>query len=100
MTGILLGHDTHGDAVESARQLRSMATPACKLLRECVEHQGVKRKSLSAAARALEDAGFIFIRDIGSIWEERFSLTPSLVGEEALDLYERLNAPESMRGET
>ena len=90
MIGMLLGHDTYDHAVESAHQLRGFSAPARKLLQECVMHQGVKRKSLSAAARALEDAGFIFIRDVGSIWEEQFSLSPSLAGEDALEVYEHL----------
>lgn len=83
---VLLGHETLDDAIDSARKLKSLGGAARKLLSECVEHSGVNRKSLSATARALETAGFLFIRDDSSLWTADFHLSPSLTGEEALQI--------------
>lgn len=82
----LIAHDTMEQARESANVLKGLGAPARKLMAECVETSGVKRKQLSAAARALENAGFLFVRDTGNIWEAQFALTPSLAGEEALQV--------------
>jgi hypothetical protein len=83
---LLVAHDSMEHAQESANALAAMGVHARKLLAECVEHTGVKRKHLSAAAMALETAGFLFVRDTGNIWEAQFELMPSLAGEEALEI--------------
>jgi hypothetical protein len=44
------------------------------------------RKRLSKAAHDLESAGLLFVRDIGDVWEPVFQLTPTLAGEEALQV--------------
>lgn len=89
---ILLAHDSEEDARASAEQLRQLGGHAKKLLAECVKDQELERKSLSATARALNDAGFIFVRDLSSYFEGRFVISPSLAGEEALEMLEKLEA--------
>ena len=81
---VLIGHESIQEAEESAQVLSRLGARSYKLLADCVESTGVKRKELSAAAKALEDAGFLFVRDIGNIWDSEFQLLPTLAGEEAL----------------
>lgn len=83
---LLIVHETEIQAKESASVLAGLGSHARKLLAECVESTGVTRKQLSAAAKSLEDAGFLFVRDTGSIWESQFELRPTLDGEEALQV--------------
>jgi len=83
---ILIAHDSLEHAQESARVLAGLGSHARKLLAESVEATGVKRKQLSAAAKVLESAGFLFARDTGTIWESQFELMPTLAGEEALQV--------------
>lgn len=82
---ILLAHESVEAAQQSARELQALGANARKLLAEAVEETGVRRKKLSKAAKDLESAGFLFIRDVGSQWDAEFELSPTLVGEEALD---------------
>ena len=88
---VLIAHDSVEQAQESARALAALGSHARKLMADCVEATGVKRKHLSAAARALESAGFLFVRDTGSIWESQFHLVPTLEGEEALQILDEIN---------
>jgi hypothetical protein len=88
----LLAHDSVDGLVQSALYLRSLGAPARRILAESVEHTGVTRKSISVAARHLEDAGFMFIRDHSSLWDPSYELVPSLLGEEALEALELLQA--------
>jgi hypothetical protein len=88
---VLLGHETLEDVQASANMLKALGAPARRLLADSVEHTGVKRKQLSAAAKALEDAGFLFVRDLGTLWDEQFELMPSLAGEEALELLDEMD---------
>lgn len=81
---VLIGHESIKDAEESAQVLSRLGASSYKLLADCVESTGVKRKQLSASAKALENAGFLFVRDIGNIWDVEFQLLPTLAGEEAL----------------
>ncbi|MYM92539.1 hypothetical protein [Duganella vulcania] len=83
---IFLAHDSLEQAQESAKALAALGQHARKLLAECVESTGVKRKQVSAAALALESQGFLFVRDIGTLWQAQFELMPSLQGEEALQV--------------
>jgi hypothetical protein len=85
---VLLSHDSEEDARAAARVLRGLGGHARRLMAQCVEEQQLTRKSVSAAARALEDAGFLFVRDEGDLYEEAYALTPSLAGEEALETLE------------
>lgn len=66
---VLIAHDTLEQAKESAKALAALGSHARKLLAESVESTGVKRKQLSAAAKALEKAGFLFVRDTSNSWE-------------------------------
>lgn len=86
----LLAHDSVVDLEQSALYLRKLGPPARKVLSAAVEHTGVTRKAVSEAARQLEDAGFLFIRDHSSLWEKSYQLLPSLLGEEALEALETL----------
>lgn len=85
---MLIAHESIEQARESAAILVTLGSPARKLLAEAVEATGVKRKQLSKAAKDLETAGFLFIRDTGTIWESQFDLMPTLAGEEALEALE------------
>lgn len=89
---VLIAHDSLEHAQESASILASLGSHARKLLAECVESTGAKRKQLSEAAKALETAGFLFVRDTGKIWESQFELTPTLAGEEALEVLDEMKA--------
>ncbi len=82
----LLAHESVDDAQISAQYLASLGGVAVRLLAECVAEQGVKRKSLSAAAIKLEEVGFVFIRTMSDIVGSEYAITPSLKGEEALEL--------------
>lgn len=86
---VLIAHDSLEHAQESAHALAALGNHARKLLAECVESTGVKRKQLSAAAKALETAGFLIVRDTGNIWEAQFELVPTLAGEEALEVLDQ-----------
>lgn len=83
---MLIAHESMEQARESAVILVRLGSPARKLLAEAVEATGVKRKQLSKAAKDLETAGFLFVRDIGNLWESQFELMPTLAGEEALEV--------------
>lgn len=77
-------------AHEAAEVLRGLGRQARQLLELCVQTQGVERRSLSKAAQALADEGFAFIRDESDIFEKKYHITPSLAGEEALEMLEEL----------
>lgn len=83
---MLIAHESMEQARESAVILVKLGSPARKLLAEAVEATGVKRKQLSKAAKDLETAGFLFVRDSGNLWESQFELMPTLAGEEALEV--------------
>lgn len=87
---LLLAHENMEAAEASARHLQSLGGHARKLLAECVEHQGVTRKSASRAAHQLSDAGFVFLTEGPDHWLPEWSLKPSLAGEEALELLEQI----------
>lgn len=83
---ILLAHETFEDALESACVLNALGPYARKLLAACVETTGATRKQLSKAAKDLESAGFLFIREPDDPWNGEFYLKPTLAGEEALEI--------------
>lgn len=95
---MLIAHDTLEQAQESASALAALGQHARKLLAECVEATGVKRKQLRVAAKALESAGFLFVRDTGNIWESEFQLMPTLEGEEALQVLDEVNEKKESEG--
>lgn len=80
-----ISHESMEQALESAAILVNLGLPARKLLAEAVEASGVKRKQFSKAAKDLETAGFLSVRDSGNLWESQFELVPTLAGEEALE---------------
>lgn len=94
---VLIAHESEEAANHSAALLRSLGTPARKLLAECVEHQGVERTKLSKAANDLEDSGFVFVREIGGFYATGYSIKPSLFGEEALEALEVLQDQEESK---
>lgn len=89
---LLIAHDSLEQARQSAKELAGLGTHARKLLAAAVEATGVKRKQLSAAAKTLEAAGFLFVRETGNVWEPQFDLMPTLAGEEALEMLDELHA--------
>lgn len=80
---------TQEDVKAASEELMKLGFRARLFLAECVEEQIVTRKKISKAANSLHDAGFIFIRDSGTQWELEWTITPSLLGEEALEFLER-----------
>jgi hypothetical protein len=92
---MLLAHESPADALESARQLRAMGGHARRLLEELVATQGVTRAKVSKAASGLHDAGFIFLRDTGDLCAPEYTLTPALLGEEALEALEQMEKPDA-----
>lgn len=85
----LLAYENEEAVTAAAQTLRALGARARKLLEECVEHQEVARTKVSLTANQLSDAGFLFIHDVGDIWQEAFKLCPSLAGEEALEMLEQ-----------
>lgn len=74
--------------MESAvASMQRMSHHARALMQQAIEHSGVKRHTISAAATTLENHGFVFIsRDAD--WNP-WTIKPSLWGEEALHRLER-----------
>lgn len=83
---LLIAHDTLEQAQDSAKTLKELGHHALKLMAECVEFTGVKRKQLSSAAKLLEDAGFVIVYERGDGSDSQYELMPTLEGEEALEL--------------
>jgi len=81
--------ETDADANEAASTLRALGGHARKLFSQCIAAQGVTRKTVSQTALALENAGFVFVRDKSDVFELEFEIRPSLAGEEALDALEQ-----------
>lgn len=98
---LLIGHETVDQVKQSGEVLAGLGGHARKLMAECVEATGVTRKQLSLAAKSLESAGFLFVRETGDTWAPQFELTPSLRGEEALQVldgdYDKLETSECSR---
>ncbi|MEB8488171.1 MULTISPECIES: hypothetical protein [Acidithiobacillus] len=58
-----LAFETDDELTDAVARLRSLGWRAQKLLVECVATQGITRTVVSRAAAALNDAGFVFVRD-------------------------------------
>lgn len=67
-------------------ELKAMGAHAIKLLEECVCEQSVTRDQISLAATQLDHAGLIRIRDHEYSITGKYQLTPSIAGEETLEL--------------
>lgn len=77
------------EADEAVRYLAALGARARKLLEECVTETVIIRTKLSAAAHALEGAGFIHIRDVGNVFTSEYEIKASLWGEDALAMLEQ-----------
>lgn len=86
MASLRVFYETDEEVQAAAQTLRGLGGHARRFLAECVEKQGVKRRALSAAGKALENAGFVFVRNVGDVFEELIEITPTLAGEEALEV--------------
>lgn len=82
--------ESEAEALAAAHALEKLGGRAKKLLAECIEHQGITRKSVSEAARALENAGFLFITESDDLFDKSVEIKPSLWGEEAMEMLEFL----------
>lgn len=83
---------TDAEAHSAAEDLRALGGRARRLLEECVETQGLTRTAISKACQQLEDEGFVFVRDNGTLYLAEYHLSPTLAGEEALELLDFLEA--------
>lgn len=77
--------ETDDALAKAVAQLRCLGGRARKLLAESVAAQGITRTAVSQTALALENAGFVFVRDKGDVFEPKFEIAPSMAGEEALE---------------
>lgn len=87
---------SRAEADRAAEDLRGLGHRARQLLEQCVETQGLTRKRPSAAAQQLEDNGFVFIRQL-NYWDTEVLITPSLWGEEALEMLEWMDSTQAGR---
>jgi DNA-binding MarR family transcriptional regulator len=76
--------ESESEAIAAAHVLENLGGRAKKLLAECIEHQSITRKSISEAAKALENEGFIFIKESDDLFDKSVEMKPSLWGEEAM----------------
>jgi hypothetical protein len=72
---------------QAAYDLAALGGRCVSALAELVEHQGVRRTKPSAMFENLSDHGFCFIREVND-WNKEVGISPSLWGEEALELFE------------
>ncbi len=84
--------ESEAEAIAAAHALEKLGGRAKRLLAECIEHQSIIRKSVSEAARALENEGCIFILEFDDLFDKSVEMKPSLWGEEAMEMLEFLNA--------
>lgn len=84
--------ESEAEAMAAAQSLDRLGGSAKRLLAECIEHQCITRKSVSEAAKALENEGFIFINESDDLFDESVEIKPSLWGEEAMEMLEFLTA--------
>lgn len=89
----LISHETDADVIESANLLMSLGVRCINIMIELVTEQELSKKSLSKSILILESNSFLKIIDTSTQWQKSFKITPTLLGEEALDLY--LNDKES-----
>lgn len=82
--------ESESEAIAAAHALEKLGGRAKKLLAECIEHQSITRKSISEAAKALENEGFIFIKESNDLFDKSVEMKPSLWGEEAMEMLEFL----------
>lgn len=78
---------TPGERWAAAHDLYALGGRHISALADLVESQGVRRSKPSAMFESLSDHGFCFIREVND-WDKSVEITPSLWGEEALELFE------------
>lgn len=76
---------------QAAYDLAALGGRCVSALSELVEHQCVRRTKPSAMFENLSDHGFCFIREVND-WNKEVEISPSLWGEEALELFESVLA--------
>jgi hypothetical protein len=79
---------TDEEREQAVTDLKTCGRSAIRLLAQSIEHQELRRVSLSKAAEDLNSCGFLFIKEVG-IFTPEYELAPSLWGEEALELLEQ-----------
>lgn len=84
----LLAYENEEECIAAAHSLRALGGRARNLLAECVEHQGVTRTKRSKLSDDLENAGFVIIKDSDDLYMRDIRISPSLAGEEALEMLE------------
>jgi hypothetical protein len=89
---------TAAELQHAVATLRALPTTAHRLLSECMEHQELVRQRASVAARALEAAGFVMIRDTDGWFSSQVRISPTLAGEEAMLALEEGEAKSPARG--
>jgi DNA-binding ferritin-like protein len=91
----LLAYENEEECIAAAERLRALGGRARNLLAECVEHQGLTRTKRSKISDDLESAGFVFIKDSDDLYMQDIRISPSLAGEEALEMLEKIeeNSP-------
>lgn len=83
------------DRWQAANDLHKLGGNCIRLLAEAVEHQCIKRAKTSPIAEKLHDQGFVFIH-AQSYWNKEVTITPSLWGEEALEILLDLHMPKKL----
>jgi len=82
---LLLIHEDEYALKVSVDELLLLGERSRLLLGRCVEEQEVIMGRLPKSANQLDRAGFIRVSDIGDIWEKKYLLTPTLLGEEVIE---------------
>lgn len=84
---LLIAHETENDVRDSANALSSLGNRSVNLMIDVVTEQGVSKNTISKTILDLENQGFVRIKDASTLWQKSFYITPTLLGEEALDYY-------------
>ena len=87
---LLLAHETENDVIASAEKLKGLGSRARSLLEECVQLQSITRSKLTADIQKLNDAGYVFVREYRDSWKTELTITPTIMGEEALEYLENM----------
>lgn len=83
----LIAHETQKDVCDSANSLSSLGNRTINTMIDVVTEQGLSKNTISKSISKLEEQGFVRIKDNSTLWQKSFYITPTLLGEEALDYY-------------
>lgn len=86
----LFWHDSESDVMQAAKTLGNLGARCRNRLEEIVMNQPVAKNKINLSESALDEAGFIWIRDTNPPWGP-FKITPTLTGEEALEWLETMD---------